>query len=172
MVRSCAMSRLLTRERLSAAAVLSAMALVVLDAGLINLALPSMAQSLRVRPEDAILIVSVYQAALVVGLLPCAHLADRFGARRLFLAGLGLFSAASVACAFASDLPVLIAVRAVIKRQQAPQDVGRRTMDQPAAAFGQGRHESGPIVGEWHCRPIANTPACPPGRPRLLAFPT
>jgi DHA2 family multidrug resistance protein-like MFS transporter len=92
-------------------AVLSAMALVVLDAGLINVALPSLAQSLQVSPAQAILAISSYQGALVVGLLPSAHLAERFGNRQVFIAGLLLFTVASIACAFATSVVMLVGAR-------------------------------------------------------------
>jgi DHA2 family multidrug resistance protein-like MFS transporter len=98
-------------QRASVIAVLSAMALVVLDAGLLSVALPSLAQSLAVTPSSAILAVSTYQTTLVIGLLPVAHLADRLGYRRLFIGGLGLFSFASILCAVAPSLPFLVAAR-------------------------------------------------------------
>jgi DHA2 family multidrug resistance protein-like MFS transporter len=100
------------RERICTLAVLSAMALVVLDAGLVNIALPTIAVSLRVAPADAILAVSAYQTVLVIGLLPCAHIADRVGYRRLFIGGLALFSVASVVCACVGSLAALVAARA------------------------------------------------------------
>lgn len=99
------------RERTTAVAVLAAMALVVLDAGLLNVALPTIAESLGETAARTILTVSAYQTALVVGLLPCAHLAERLGYRRLFVGGLALFSAASVLCALAPSLPLLVAAR-------------------------------------------------------------
>jgi DHA2 family multidrug resistance protein-like MFS transporter len=105
------MSRAKAGERASIIAVLSAMALVVLDAGLVNVALPTIGAALKVTPADAILAVSAYQTALVMGLLPGAHIADRVGYRRLFVGGLALFSAASLACAFATTLPMLVAAR-------------------------------------------------------------
>ena len=97
----------------SVLAVLSAMALVVLDAGMINVALPTISTSLKVSPADAILAVSAYQTALLIGLLPCAHLAGQLGYRRLFVGGLALYSLASIACALAVDLPMLVAARAI-----------------------------------------------------------
>lgn len=107
------MISIVARERLSIFAVLSAMAIVVLDAGMINVALPSLSVALRIVPSQATLAVSAYQAALLAGLLPSAHLADRWGNRRMFVWGLALFSAASIACAFSDDLPQLIAARMV-----------------------------------------------------------
>ncbi|HEX8240748.1 MAG TPA: MFS transporter [Allosphingosinicella sp.] len=99
------------RERTGTVAVLAAMALVVLDAGLLNVALPTIAETLGETPARTILTVSAYQMALVVGLLPCAHLAERLGYRRLFVGGLALFSAASILCALAPSLPLLVAAR-------------------------------------------------------------
>ncbi len=70
-----------------------------------------MAASLRVTPAQAILTVSAYQTALVMGLLPSAHVADKLGYKRLFVVGLSLFSAASILCGFAPTLAVLVAGR-------------------------------------------------------------
>jgi DHA2 family multidrug resistance protein-like MFS transporter len=92
-------------------AVLAAMAMVVLDAGVTNVALPTMAASLATTPERSILVVTAYQVALVMGLLPAAHLAERTGLRRLFMLGIGLFSGASLLCALAPSLPLLVAAR-------------------------------------------------------------
>lgn len=105
------MSRVLTRDRASVLAILSAMALVVLDAGIVNVALPTIARSLDVTPGRAILVVSAYQTALLIGLLPSAHLAERVGYRRLFVAGLALFAGASILCAFAPTLGILVVAR-------------------------------------------------------------
>lgn len=106
-------SGLTTPERLSVIAVLLAMAMVVLDATIINVALPVIADSLSVSAATAILAVTAYQTALVIGLLPSAHLAERFGYRGLFIGGLTVFSFGSAACAFAPSIGVLVAARAL-----------------------------------------------------------
>jgi DHA2 family multidrug resistance protein-like MFS transporter len=113
MVRARTMIDTGPNARASILAVLSAMAIVVLDAGLLNVALPSIAGSLKATPAEAVLAVTAYQTALLVGLLPCAHVADRFGHRRLFAGGLAVFSVASIACAFAINLSMLVVARAV-----------------------------------------------------------
>ena len=92
-------------------AVLSAMSLVVLDAGMVNVALPSMAQSLNVTPAMSILAVTAYQTGLIMGLLPSAALGQRFGYRRVFVGGICIFTTASILCAASSSLPWLIAAR-------------------------------------------------------------
>lgn len=99
------------RRAIATAAVLSAMSLVVLDAGMVNVALPSMAEALSVSAAHAVLVVTVYQTALVMALLPCGALGERFGHRRVFQAGVAVFVAGSVFCALAPSLPWLVAAR-------------------------------------------------------------
>jgi MFS transporter, DHA2 family, multidrug resistance protein len=94
-------------------AVLLAMALVVLDAAIANVALPAIAASLRVTPATSVLVVTAYQTALVMVLLPSAALGESFGYRRVFAAGVTLFTLASLACALSPTLPWLIAARFV-----------------------------------------------------------
>lgn len=99
------------RERAAIIAVLSAMALVVLDAGMLNVALPVIAGALGETPAHVTLTITAYQTALVIGLLPCAQIAERVGYRRLFIAGTSTFLAASILCALAPSLAVLVAAR-------------------------------------------------------------
>ncbi len=87
------------RRTVAIAAVLLAMALVVLDAAIANVALPTIAASLHVTPALSVLVVTAYQTALVMVLLPSAALGERFGYRRVFATGVTLFALASVACA-------------------------------------------------------------------------
>ena len=95
------------------AAVLAAMVLAVLDAAITNVALPTIAQALQVSPGRSVWIVTAYQSALVMGLLPCAALGDSWGYRRVFRIGVALFTAASVLCALSPSLPWLVAARFV-----------------------------------------------------------
>lgn len=99
------------RRAVAIAAVLTAMAIVVIDAGLSNVALPTLARSLHVSPSKAILVVTAYQVAVVMALLPCAAFGEKFGFRRLFAIGVALFSAASLASALSPSMPWLIAAR-------------------------------------------------------------
>lgn len=99
------------RHALAVFAVLSAMSLVVLDAGIANLALPVMGPALSVAPAQAILVVTAYQAGLMMALLPAGALGERFGYRPVFAGGVALFAAASAGCALAPALPWLVAAR-------------------------------------------------------------
>lgn len=99
------------RRTAAIVSVLTAMVLAVLDAGVVNVALPTIAGSLHVAPGKSIWIVTAYQTALVMGLLPCAALGESLGHRRVFTGGVALFTAASVLCALAPSLPWLVAAR-------------------------------------------------------------
>ena len=87
------------------------MVLAVLDAAIANVALPTMARSLQVTPGMAVWIITAYQTALVMGLLPCAALGESLGYRRVFTMGVALFTAASALCALAPSLLWLVAAR-------------------------------------------------------------
>lgn len=99
------------RAAVAVAAVLGAMALAVLDAGLVNAALPTMARTLRTTPGGAVLVVTAYQAALLMALLPCGALGERYGHRAVFAGGVAVFTTASLLCALAPSLPWLVAAR-------------------------------------------------------------
>lgn len=107
-------SRQMSRPPVQAiAAVLAATVLVVLDASIVNVALPTLAQALRVSPANSVLVMTAYQLALVMALLPCAALGESLGFRKVFTAGVALFTGASLLCALAPSLPWLVAARFV-----------------------------------------------------------
>ena len=99
------------RYSIAIAAVLAAMVLVVLDAAIVNVALPAMARALQATPSASVWIVTAYQLALVMALLPCAALGESLGYRRVFTAGVAVFTAASALCALSPSLPWLLAAR-------------------------------------------------------------
>jgi DHA2 family multidrug resistance protein-like MFS transporter len=82
-----------------------------LDASIANVALPTISHEMNITPVDAIWIVNAYQLAMVSGLLASSALGEIVGYRRIFLAGALLFTLASLSCALAPNLPVLIAAR-------------------------------------------------------------
>lgn len=87
------------------------MSLVVLDAGMANIALPTMARSLQATPAMAVLVITAYQTALVMTLLPCAAIGEWLGYRRVFAWGVVVFTAASALCAMSPSLPWLVVAR-------------------------------------------------------------
>lgn len=101
------------RRYFAIAILLLTLVLVVLDGAIANIALPSIAASLHASPSDAVWVVSSYQLAVLVALLPCGAIGETVGPRRVFLAGVALFTLASAACAVSSSLPMLVAARFV-----------------------------------------------------------
>jgi DHA2 family multidrug resistance protein-like MFS transporter len=99
------------RRYYAAFAIVVTLVLVVLDGAIANVALPTIAASLRVPPASAIWIVGAYQLALVMVLLPCAALGESYGMRRVFTIGIAIFTLASLFCALSPSLPWLIAAR-------------------------------------------------------------
>lgn len=85
----------------------------VIDGVGVNVALPSIARDFGVAESSAIWVVTAYQLAVTISLFPLAALGDKIGYREVFCGGLIVFVAASVVCAFAERLDVMIAARAV-----------------------------------------------------------
>jgi EmrB/QacA subfamily drug resistance transporter len=87
--------------------------MVVLDLMVVATALTSIRRDLGAPADQLEWTVNAYTLTFAVLLMTAAALGDRFGRRRLFIAGLGLFGAASAACALAPGIGWLIAARAV-----------------------------------------------------------
>ena len=99
------------RRRWAIAAIFTALAMASLDTAIANVALPAIAADLRVSPADVVWVVNVYQIALVATLLPLGALGEIVGHQRIYLAGLLLFTLASLGCALAWSLPSLLIAR-------------------------------------------------------------
>lgn len=67
-------------------------------------------------------ILNIYAIVVAALLVPAGRLADLAGRRRSFLAGIVLFGIASLGCAMASSLPVLIGFRALQAAGGTPAD--------------------------------------------------
>ena len=85
--------------------------LVILDATVTNVALPSIGRELHGSITGLQWVVDAYTLSFAALLLTGGALAERLGGRRVFAAGLALFAAASAACALAPALGVLVAAR-------------------------------------------------------------
>jgi EmrB/QacA subfamily drug resistance transporter len=86
--------------------------IVVLDASIVNVALPSIGRGLHFSEQDLPWVVNAYVIAFGGFLLLGGRAADLLGRRRVFMAGLMVVAAASLAAGFASDQTELIAARA------------------------------------------------------------
>ena len=99
------------RRALALVAIYAGLVMVVVDGAIVNVALPTIAQALHVSSGASVSIATSYQLAVVVSLLPLAALGESFGPRGVFAAGVTLFIAASLVCAFAPGLEVLVGAR-------------------------------------------------------------
>ena len=90
-----------------------ALFMVTLDNLVVTTALPVIRTDLDASIEELEWTVNAYTLTFAVLLLTGAALGDRFGRRRMFALGLGIFTAASAAAALAPTIEVLIAARAV-----------------------------------------------------------
>jgi len=102
----------LTR-RVTLGVVCLATAMLMLDIAVVNTALPDISRDLNTDLNGLQWVVDAYTLALASVVLTAGSLADRLGRKRLFIGGLGLFTASSLACALAGTIEVLDAARAV-----------------------------------------------------------
>jgi EmrB/QacA subfamily drug resistance transporter len=87
--------------------------MIVLDATIVNVALPSIRADLGFTEESLAWVVNAYLLTFGGFLLLGGRLGDLFGHRRIFLGGIALFTLASLACGLSTSQHLLIAARAV-----------------------------------------------------------
>src|ERR1700744_2714287 len=85
----------------------------VLDGSIANVALPTIARDLDASPAFSIWIVNGYQLAITIALLPLASLAEIIDYRRVYLAGMLLFTLGSLFCTLAHTMPLLTIARII-----------------------------------------------------------
>jgi EmrB/QacA subfamily drug resistance transporter len=102
------------RRRLAALIVLcTGMLMIVLDITVVNVALPAIRDDLGFSDASLAWVVNAYMIAFGGLLLLAGRLGDLVGRRRVFLAGLAVFTSASLVCGLAQDQAVLVAGRFV-----------------------------------------------------------
>jgi len=119
--------------------------MVFLDNSTVNVALPALQRSLGASVVDVQWVINAYTLFLASLLLIGGALGDQLGRRRVFVAGVGLFTLASVACGFAVSTDMLIASRAA-------QGVGGALLTPGSLALINGaypRDRRGPAIGLW-----------------------
>ncbi len=89
------------------------MLMIVLDATIVNVALPSIQDDLGFSQNDLAWVVNAYLIAFGGLLLLAGRIGDLIGQRRIFLIGLGVFTGASLLCAVAQSQGLLIGARFV-----------------------------------------------------------
>jgi EmrB/QacA subfamily drug resistance transporter len=101
------------RRWIALAVVCMGQLMMVLDATIVNVALPSIQRDLGFSQANLAWVVDAYMIAFGSFLLLAGRLGDLLGRKRMFLTGLVMFTVASVACGMAGDQLVLIAARFV-----------------------------------------------------------
>lgn len=82
-----------------------------LDSAIANIALPTIARELAATDAATVWVVNSYQIASTIFLLPAAALGESLGLKRVYGFGLVVFTVASLGCALAPNLDVLVAAR-------------------------------------------------------------
>src|SRR5258708_2096535 len=155
-----------TPSKLASSLTLAAMSLgygvVQLDVTIVNTALNAIGMSLGGGVAELQWMVSAYTIAFAAFILTAGALGDRIGAKRVFMAGFAIFTAASLACALAPTLSLLIAARAV-------QGLGAAVLVPSSLALLNhaypGAQERGQAVSIWAAgASLALTAGAPVGR--------
>ena len=110
----------------------------VMDGAIANVALPTIAKDLNASPAFSIWIVNGYQLAITISLLPLASFGEIIGYRRVYLAGLLLFTLASLLCALAHTLDAAV----FLEQRENP-----RKRDLFIVAIAQDRFHQSALVG-------------------------
>ncbi|MGC7095690.1 DHA2 family efflux MFS transporter permease subunit [Amycolatopsis lurida] len=102
--------------------------MILLDTTIVSIAIPPMSTGLRTDLNSVVWVTSVYLLAYAVPMLLSGRLGDRFGPKRVYLAGLVLFTLASLWCGLSDSITTLIVARAF-------QGVGAALMTPQTLAF-------------------------------------
>jgi EmrB/QacA subfamily drug resistance transporter len=87
--------------------------MIILDSTIVNVAFPTLRSEYGATLSDAQWVLSVYVLALGITTPISGFLADRFGIKRIYLLGLGIFTVGSLLCGIAPSLGTLVAARAL-----------------------------------------------------------
>ena len=85
----------------------------LLDVTVVNVAMPTIGRSLHATGAELQLVVAGYTVSYAMLLITGARMGDLYGRRRTFMAGVALFTTASLICGIAPGIGVLIAARFV-----------------------------------------------------------
>jgi EmrB/QacA subfamily drug resistance transporter len=87
--------------------------MLMVDLTVVQVALPTIQHDLRASFTNLQWVIDAYALTLAASILAAGSLADRFGRKRVFAVGLGVFTLASLLCGAADSAPALIAARAL-----------------------------------------------------------
>lgn len=140
-------------DRWVLAAAILASSMAFIDGSALNVALPVLQQDLSATGTDLLWIVNAYALILSALILTGGALGDRYGRRRIFMAGIALFVAASAACGAAPTVRLLILGRAVQGTGAALMVPGSLALI--AGHFPAGRR--GGAIGSWSAASTGTT---------------
>ncbi|TNC20681.1 DHA2 family efflux MFS transporter permease subunit [Amycolatopsis alkalitolerans] len=119
--------------------------MILLDTTIVSIAIPAMVRELHTSLNSVVWVLSVYLLTYAVPMLFTSRLGDRFGPKRVYLAGLVVFTLASLWCGLSGNVEMLITARAV-------QGLGAALMTPQTLAFITHLFkpaERGPAMGMW-----------------------
>src|SRR5918995_761308 len=85
----------------------------LLDTTIVNVAVPSIIEGIDASFDEILWVINAYVLVFAALLITAGRLGDIFGPKRLFVAGMALFTAASVFCGLSQDPTQLIVARAL-----------------------------------------------------------
>ena len=124
--------------------------MILVDSTIVSVATPAIMTSLGVSVDAVVWVTSAYLLAYAVPLLVTGRLGDRFGPRRVYLAGLAVFTLASLWCGFTGTIGELVAARVVQGLGAAlmtPQTMAVITRTFPAESRGRAMSLWGAVAG-------------------------
>ncbi len=88
-------------------------AMALLDVSIVNIAIPELQRDLDANTDTVTWVINAYNIAFAVTLVTMGRLADQFGRKRFFIAGMALFTLGSALCAAAWSIDALIFFRVI-----------------------------------------------------------
>lgn len=134
-----------SRERWVLLGAILASSMAFIDGSALTVALPVLQADLSASGAQLLWVVDAYLLTLAAFMLTGGSLGDKLGRRRVFMAGIGLFSLASLACGLSPNISFLIGMRAL-------QGVGGAMMIPGSLALITaffGREKRGLAIGTW-----------------------
>jgi EmrB/QacA subfamily drug resistance transporter len=119
--------------------------MILLDTTIVSIAIPVMLRELNAGLNSVVWVISVYLLTYAIPMLFTSRLGDRFGPKQVYLAGLIVFTGASLWCGLSGTVEMLIAARAV-------QGLGAALMTPQTLAFITHLFppaKRGPAMGMW-----------------------
>jgi MFS transporter, DHA2 family, methylenomycin A resistance protein len=168
-------------QRLTLFATSISYVLVILDTSIVNVALEDISRGLGTDVTGLQWVVTAYVAVFASLVLSGGALGDTFGARKIYVIGLALFTAASIVCASAPSLPMLIVGRILqgagaallvpcalsLLTHAYPDNVARAKAIASWASWGGVAQILGPLAGglllaafDWRSIFVVNIPIC------------